>query len=370
MFWFFPCSPFVGCCSQFHQNRIPFLSPCLSDISMERAIILLFPALSFALSLSSFEKPRAILHIGPHQTGSTDLQNNLILNRNVFSQYQYLVLMKNIKSGNAFVNSFAALNGEKRKGERLKKPDLESVLQRIKKKKKSFILSSEEFDTLKQKTINKLGTILKGYNVTILAYHRQKTEHLRSLWALQNKENPSPKEFIPWAEKHILSSSSERTSFGLLPTLDRFSSVFGNESIRLVSFEGSIARSNPFFVLVGDILGLPLHFFKKYFGTTNQSPPTFLMNFVAIASNVSSMDHTLLLLFIIVIFYISLFFFFNLSIFFLFFLCSYSFYSSLQKQIVCLPQILIKRESLQISQSKSKVCLKFAQPSLGGKLYL
>ena len=214
-----------------NRDTFVFVVLCL-EISFEMlsfSLLFFFSFLSCGFSIPS-QKPQAIIHIGPHATGSTSFQRSLNIeaNKEAFKKNGFWVAMES----ESFVHGLKKDSSSSSPNDR----KFNQLVQTIKEKKRSFILSSEEFDGLTSVSIKALEQILEGYDVVIVAFHRQPTDHLRSLWAQANKMEQSPLPFAIWANEFY----TQLQSVDLLSLLGQFSETFGEKSIKLLSFEGSL----------------------------------------------------------------------------------------------------------------------------------
>mmetsp|Transcript_23836 Transcript_23836/g.32532 ORF Transcript_23836/g.32532 Transcript_23836/m.32532 type:complete len:286 (-) Transcript_23836:129-986(-) len=148
----------------------------------------------------------------------------------------------------------------------------------------SVILSSSEFLNLNSASMTALQQILQGHDVTILAFHREPLEHLRSLWSKHNKFEQSPVPFDKWTNENL----PLLPSLNMISILDQFSEAFGKESIRLYSFEGALKHSNPFSIFITDLLHLPLDGFNVAYEISERSPPSMFIETIAFISRFSA----------------------------------------------------------------------------------
>ena len=166
----------------------------------------------------------------------------------------------------------------------------------IKSQKKSLILSAEKMDSYNQDTISALQKILEGYNVTVVAFHREQTALIRSVWAQSNKKKRIPETFDSWADNFLPTALTKESGIvDLHGTLDRYAQVFGNRSIRLISFEGALRISSLFDVFVRSCVGLSPKLFRKRALETNESPPSVMIHLVSMLSQITSQKFCLIL---------------------------------------------------------------------------
>eukprot|EP00008_Paramoeba_atlantica_P004915 CAMPEP_0201477450 /NCGR_PEP_ID=MMETSP0151_2-20130828/2469_1 /ASSEMBLY_ACC=CAM_ASM_000257 /TAXON_ID=200890 /ORGANISM="Paramoeba atlantica, Strain 621/1 / CCAP 1560/9" /LENGTH=303 /DNA_ID=CAMNT_0047858171 /DNA_START=227 /DNA_END=1138 /DNA_ORIENTATION=- len=163
--------------------------------------------------------------------------------------------------------------------------NISSFLKEKVSQRQSFILSSEFFAFFETKEILMLKELLVGFDVTIVAFHREKTSQVRSIWSEYNKLIQTPKDFNTWAASYFTDFKTKPWS---LEKLDLFANTFGHDSIRLVSFEGSLAHSNPFFVLMNELMGLPLESLALHSERNYPSPSSFLNHYLVTASKIST----------------------------------------------------------------------------------
>ena len=217
---------------------------------------------------SSFGRD-VFIHIGPHKTGTSQLQYNLVRNRHVLNKSNFELVSGNHK--NACAISMTLMNDSSNpycSNQTL----YEEQLVRIQQHNSHLILSHESFDRMEEPAVRQLAQLFVNYNVTIVAFHRNRLEWMRSSWCQTNKNRPIP---LSSSQDFVLTNlynDTKRKSFNLHKTLDIYASVFGARRIRVVSFEGSIQIHKSVFNAFIDLLQLPLEEFKEYRRSMNKSP--------------------------------------------------------------------------------------------------
>mmetsp|Transcript_10232 Transcript_10232/g.28772 ORF Transcript_10232/g.28772 Transcript_10232/m.28772 type:complete len:385 (+) Transcript_10232:66-1220(+) len=268
-------------------------------------LLLQFIVTCLCLGIESIEGrqlAKAIVLIGPHKTGSTSLQSNLVRNANVLKNNGYaLIGSGHAKQASLFATSI--MSGSK------SKPyyDMVAAIERSRQKASNIILASETMDKFCAANIAALKEILSGFNVTIVAFHRERTAHLRSYWSqlsrtLRSKPSPMQRPYVTkfddFLPRFLATSFSGECGPGVLPgprgfdlynLLQLYSATFGEKAIRLVSFGGALRSSSAFEVFVSQILELPFEMFTEGLQNQNRSPSSFTLNVVHRLEKVGNM---------------------------------------------------------------------------------
>tara|TARA_R110002050_G_scaffold87686_1_gene185636 strand:- start:495 stop:902 length:408 start_codon:yes stop_codon:yes gene_type:complete len=92
--------------------------------------------------------------------------------------------------------------------------------------------------------------------------------------------NPEP--FAPWVLRYI--SAQKRNVANVEETCEVYRRHFGENSVALLSFEGCKKKSNPFSVLLDDIMHLPVEKFSVITGAVNSARPSLYMDILSHAS--------------------------------------------------------------------------------------
>lgn len=171
------------------------------------------------------------LHIGPHKTGTTTIQEGLNIHRDMLLRYDFLVPKTGqVFSTNAGQHNLAReLRGDDRFN--VQKGTWKELLNEINKSNtENVILSSEGFSLLPLEKINELRNYLTGFLVKIIVYVRRQDLVLQSYWAEVTKSGDyehGNKDFDVWMDKYDF----ENRNGNYQKLLDKWSSVFGKENI-------------------------------------------------------------------------------------------------------------------------------------------
>jgi len=243
-------------------------------------LFIYLPLLALFFSPLCTRELDAYIHVGPHKIASTFIQVNLVQNFASFQRSGYQVIGQGRpKAGATFAFELKKKSGQGYNQAFLDAGKYQQMVKQIQAHKTSIVMSSEELDNLSMESTRSLKKILNGYNVKIVIYHRSHDTHLMSWWSEISKGSNSPMTF----EKFVATFLTEATGLDLEGLIDRYAQVFGNSSISLVSFEGSVRQSNPFSVFVANVMGLSLNGFTVQKAPANQAPPHILVETFAMA---------------------------------------------------------------------------------------
>lgn len=174
---------------------------------------------------------RLVLHIGPHKTGSTYLQGELLKNHD-------FLLEKGILYPNSMLEGWGHTGLVKaiKSGEVSR---LSKELDQINQFEGDVILSSENFFNMGMGQISLLRKLLHFENVCIVAYYRQPTVRLLSLWHEFVKSGIC-KSYADFAAPHITRpiASSE---LNILRKIRQFQKVFENSAVSIVDYDKAVA---------------------------------------------------------------------------------------------------------------------------------
>jgi hypothetical protein len=98
----------------------------------------------------------------------------------------------------------------------------------------SIFLSSEEFDDFSLDAVAILHTLLSGYNVTIVFFHRERSNLFRSYWTEKAKRQKCPNTIDHFFETQYQMNFKQMAGFEMIQTLRNFATYFGKENIKLV----------------------------------------------------------------------------------------------------------------------------------------
>ena len=249
--------------------------------------LLLFLLLLSNLSFSHSHEKRAIVHVGPHKTGSSYIQNMLILNAKLLESHGYKVLEK--QNAKKLSKLAFALKGQANQSAAMYRPEkrvvdlyyLKSISDFIQEERKSIVISSEEMDDLDFAAAAELRSLLRDFHVTIVFFHRERTELLRSNYFQRTRyERRCPPPFDVFVQENRAMNFSSIPGVELNHTLSVFATVFGSDSMRVISYDGVLQRRMDIFdVFLRDILRIDstknvLHVRTR----VNESPSTEMLD--------------------------------------------------------------------------------------------
>lgn len=168
------------------------------------------------------------IHVGPHKTGTTYIQKCLVNNRakllhaGVFYPevgQEFLYGHHNLV--NSIVHKDDAL--------------IDRLLESIPANASHILLSSENFDALSLESIKYTASRFNGFNVNIVYFKRDPEPLLFSNWQESIKHGG----VTSWSEYFLDHLTHPYRSKVINPSLvlDKYSSIFGTESIRIIDYE-------------------------------------------------------------------------------------------------------------------------------------
>lgn len=221
----------------------------------------------------SSQRPRAVLHFGPHKTGSSSLQWKLCEKRAELEQAGWMYPIcpacnGSIAAGGSscISKSFAGLAFQLQGVDRSIFKCSEDELQCLRDVLEMYpgqniILSSEEFSKVSFDGLQKLYAVLEDYDISIVLFWRNKADIARSLYTELYYRN------IPWKsfEEQLLDSMSSTMTHmpsQMCPTIQNVLDVFRERpqnDVQLISFDGLVeAGQHPFDFMAETILGIPI----------------------------------------------------------------------------------------------------------------
>ena len=223
---------------------------------MKPSTLLLLPLLVCLAAAA----PRAVVLVGPHKTGSTYLQSQLITFSKRLRVFNYALI------GGGSNKGLASFVSELRQG---KEPArYQSMVANDFKKKNNIIMSSELFASLHEGPLRKLARILQGFDVSIVITYRDWLSLIRSFHEQLNKQKFS----LTFGEFFLRSAGAE---FDVRNLVDKFGSVFGRENLYVIDYNGVAAAGRDLFeVLVKEVLRLSMSLSPG--PKVNVSPPNLL----------------------------------------------------------------------------------------------
>ena len=217
-------------------------------------------------------KARCILHIGPHKTSTTYIQNKLCEERGKLEEMGYIVPLGKVCEDKCFAGMAGQLRGDLGMARRHGcSPD---PISGFKKELQSsgdanIILSSEEFDNLGDDHVHELANLLVNYQTTVVIYFRRKLGHLVSYYTQANKccydiFPPLPfKDFI-WRFLNDIDPAAD-LFHNPIPKLNglcysrlfkTYSRYFGKENLVVIDYNEMVdAGEDPWEIIVRDVMG-------------------------------------------------------------------------------------------------------------------
>ena len=179
---------------------------------------------------------RAIIHIGPHKTGSSYLQVCFARYRDALRQRGIVVPAAWEQHGNV---SHSGLVDAVREGGDLAAA-AEVIAREFAAGGETLLVSAEDFSTLSAAELQRLKTLLGDSAITIVYYIRRTSDILFSAW----QEDVKQGNLFTFPEYFGLHLRNPEVSvfFNLEMRLRPFIEVFGKESIRIVAY--SMLRDN------------------------------------------------------------------------------------------------------------------------------
>jgi hypothetical protein len=215
-------------------------------------IVFLWLLISQRHTASAFH---AIINIGPHKTGSSEVQSLLCINEDVmWKQFRLKVLTSSDKAlsckqaGAFFAESFVPDKHINPEGMIVQK----DILKTLKSCSSDIVAASELFDEFEIDQIKSLKKALRCYDkVTIVATHRARLNQIISQWGQcrtvvegchMANTLASFDEFLTGAIGNV--GSNITIGYNLNRVLSNWASVFGAENLQVYSFEGTVEKYN------------------------------------------------------------------------------------------------------------------------------
>ena len=225
----------------------------------------------------------AYIHIGPHKTGSTEIQELIRINLETFKKHNISAIGFDVfrKAMATFVRTYFIHNNHSEW--------IDDRIEQIKTSKNDILISAEAFDALNKTAIMKLKELLSGYNVTIIAAHRARLSHIHSYWSqvtgMQfNKDERVFQNIQDFSEYFISTSqfydhnnvNTTGIGYNFKTVLESYAGVFGYKSIEVISFEGAVLKYNHhpsslFYALLEEVLDIPVDSFNTGDGNTRNT---------------------------------------------------------------------------------------------------
>ena len=182
--------------------------------------------------------PRAIVHVGPHKTGSTSLQTTLVRERaTLLAQDNFATLPDSIPGGN-FGKSKAGANVAFCLRDQATTccnctrvlHYFEEFLEDARRARRGIILSSEEFD--KPRVAEKLAATLRGFESTIVIVHRPYFDWVRSLYTQWRRRLRPPMTLSEFVSADRIRDAAASLDDNSVSVYRRYAQQFSNVSMR------------------------------------------------------------------------------------------------------------------------------------------
>ena len=182
--------------------------------------------------------PRAIVHVGPHKTGSTSLQTTLVLERaTLLAQDNIAVLPNSIPGGTWRANKAGANVAFCLSGLATTCCNctevlhyFEEFLKDARRARRGIILSSEEFD--KPRVAEKLAATLRGFESTIAIVHRPYFDWVRSLYTQMRRGLRPPMTLSEFVSADRIRDAAASLDINSVSVYRRYAQHFSNVSMR------------------------------------------------------------------------------------------------------------------------------------------
>ncbi|HEY1935288.1 MAG TPA: hypothetical protein VGG99_25055 [Acetobacteraceae bacterium] len=171
---------------------------------------------------------RYVVHIGPHKTGTTYLQQSFTLLQSALAA-----------RGICYPDTWGSLHGHFGIGERLVQGEFDQLQREFDDLAEhtpchTILLSSETLADWGDARVPLLRQLLRGHDVTIVFYFRRWSELIPSLWR-ETVKHGSLEGLPEFALKRLQNPpETDIVNFGII--LDRFAKVFGAGNLRTVSY--------------------------------------------------------------------------------------------------------------------------------------
>lgn len=140
-------------------------------------VLILLVFIVIGLSVVIVSKPVAIVHIGPHKTGSTYIQTSLVLYKTILEQHNYYTFLhpNALKNHAALAYALLQIIGYQRTEEDLHA--YEELFTKTAEKNKNILISSEFLSIVSTERLIILYDMLKDFDVHIVFMHRNWLQH-------------------------------------------------------------------------------------------------------------------------------------------------------------------------------------------------
>lgn len=182
--------------------------------------------------MGCYKGKKLILHVGPHKTASTLFQKELIKFREALKQ-----------SGIIYPKTGIEIFGHHGLAKALRSPnDEKQIFKDLEAETKEYpviVLSSEIFSVLQLDQMSRLADIFEGAQVEVIYYVRRSHGMLPSLWQELIKAG-SVIAFDEYMMRACM-NAPPFSEFNQLAQLNTMKSVFGLESLKIISYDNAIS---------------------------------------------------------------------------------------------------------------------------------
>ena len=190
------------------------------------------------------KRPKAIVHIGPHKTGTTDVQSVLgseVITHGMAKENTYYI------NRDIYIHPFvwAKLLDYDWVKKHFNNTEVTAMLQaqftQALALKRNIIISSEELSYVNIQGIKYFKDMLAGFDVTIVGVYREWTTRLVSLHNEQNEYKES--DFVPFSRYILTLDEVFYNRANPVRLFNQWMEVFGRENVIIIDYYGSQAAS-------------------------------------------------------------------------------------------------------------------------------
>ena len=233
---------------------------CILRLHVRYFLLPLFILFNYISSYNTVQaSPTAFLHIGPHKTGTTQLQKfflqhaDKIEQEHLFWPYLYSHTQDNYKTL-AYVPISVRFPTSSSAQKILAK--FEHTLKSSLKQQRNIFISSENFDSLDATQTQTLKVMLSGFDVRVVFTYRDWLSQLVS-WHFELEKSEVSDYTVSFS--HFLLKLMDDLPPVLRPldVLTTYSTVFGKENITLVDYDGvAAANKDIVYVILCEVAGV------------------------------------------------------------------------------------------------------------------
>jgi hypothetical protein len=245
-------------------SLVMFAAACVATFAAVAAVRP-YPA---NISIRKAFVPRAVVHIGPHKTGSSSIQEAMCRNEEFLRAHGWALPKCRHCAEVLYPKVYSLLAFAIRPSIRLNKQeqppgcDLPCFRDAIlAQQNASIFISSERLDKLDVAGVRVLAGLLANFSVTVVAFQRNKLDTVASLYT------QLPKSYVDKDDYDSFQDYIFRGGFGeevknnmgihLGPVLAAYGEVFGQENVVVVSYDGLRDKGiQPFQFISREVLGI------------------------------------------------------------------------------------------------------------------